>query len=105
MSSDKQKLINQFFFMTRNLKRTANDIIEIRNFFYSVSEITKYTPPTVEFMAVLKVYRPVLFHEFRKSLVPNTSMWFLASVNMNSGDALINLGVTNDEQLQQLIKG
>lgn len=98
-------MIDEFFAMIRRLNRTGIDILEIKKFFGLISEIRHIVPPTVEFMTVLKVYRPVLFHEFRRSLVPSTGMWFLANVNMDVGHALINLGITDEVQLRILIKG
>ncbi|MFD0698268.1 hypothetical protein ACFQZT_29770 [Paenibacillus sp. GCM10027628] len=105
MSSQRQELIDSFFEMIRSLNRTGADIIRVRDFFWKVSEIRAFVPPTVEFMAVLKTYNAVLFHEFRSSLVPNSSMHLLASVRMEAGDALINLGITTIEQLEIAIKG
>jgi hypothetical protein len=101
----KQSLIVEFFTVIRKLNRTGTDILEIRSFFNIVSGIRDFVPNTVEFMAVLKTYRPALFHEFKRSLVQSTSMWFLANVNMDVGQALLSLGITDEEQLQHLIKG
>lgn len=105
MNMDRQELINKFFAMIRRLNRTGSDIIEVRDFFWLVSEIRNFVPPTVEFMTVLKVYRPVLFHEFKTSLVPNSSMSLLANVNTDVGEALISLGITDEDQLLRVIKG
>ncbi|WP_173193986.1 hypothetical protein [Paenibacillus alginolyticus] len=105
MVFNKEELINDFFKMIRNFDGTRIDILEIRKYFGLISEIRNITPPTVEFMTVLKAYRPILFHEFRKSLVPSTAMWFLANVNMAVGDALVSLGITDVEHLQRLVKG
>ncbi|MDF2648963.1 MAG: hypothetical protein K0Q73_4768 [Paenibacillus sp.] len=105
MRPDKQILIDEFFAMIRKLTRTGADIMLVRDFFWKASEIRSFIPPTVEFMTVLKTYNAVLFHEFRKSLVPNTSMHMLANVHMEAGEALISLGITSLEQLQLAIKG
>jgi hypothetical protein len=102
---NKQELIDNFFEMIRKLNRSRADILEVKSFFGTIPEIRVFTPPTVEFMAVLKTYRTMLFHEFRRSLVPSTSMWFIANVNMNVGDALLTLGITNLEDLERCIKG
>ncbi|MDD9272206.1 hypothetical protein ACFPES_34830 [Paenibacillus sp. GCM10023248] len=105
MRPERQALIDEFFVMIRKLNRTGADIIHVREFFWKASEIRGFIPPTVEFMTVLKAYNAVLFHEFRKSLVPNTSMHILANVNMEAGEALISLGITSLEQLQLAVKG
>ncbi|NOU75860.1 hypothetical protein GC098_31665 [Paenibacillus sp. LMG 31458] len=105
MRPDKQILIDEFFTMIRKLTRTGADIMLVRDFFWKASEIRSFIPPTVEFMTVLKTYNAVLFHEFRKSLVPNTSMHMLANVHMEAGEALISLGITSLEQLQLAVKG
>ncbi|MNI03842.1 hypothetical protein D3C73_567530 [compost metagenome] len=105
MSLDRNDIIVQFFAMIRRLNRTGSDILEVRDFFWLVSEIRAFTPPTVEFMTVLKTYRPVLYHEFKTSLVPNSSMCLLANVHIDVGMALINLGITDEEQLYACIKG
>jgi hypothetical protein len=105
MISTKEELIDNFFEMIRKLNHTGADISEVKSFFGKVSEIRIFTPPTVEFMAVIKTYRNVLFHEFRRSLVPSTSMWFIANVNIDVGVALLNLGITNLEDLERCIKG
>ncbi|SDO90288.1 hypothetical protein SAMN04487897_12654 [Paenibacillus sp. yr247] len=105
MRADKQLLIDEFFVMIRKLNRTGADIMHVREFFWKSSENRAFIPPTVEFMTVLKTYNAVLFHEFRKSLVPNTSMHILANVHMEAGEALISLGITTLEQLQLAVKG
>jgi hypothetical protein len=105
MRPDKQVLIDEFFAMIRKLNRTGSDIIHVREFFWKSSEIRDFIPPTVEFMTVLKTYNAVLFHGFRKSLVPNTSMHILANVHMEAGEALISLGITSLEELQLAVKG
>jgi hypothetical protein len=105
MILDRQDIINKFFAMIRRLNRTNNDILEVRDFFWTVSEIRSFTPPTVELMTVLKTYRPVLFHEFKSSLIPHSSMSLLANVHIDVGQALINLGITDEEQLFAYIKG
>jgi hypothetical protein len=97
MISDRQKLIDVFFEMIRNLNRTAIDSI--------VSKSPMLTPPTVEFMTVLRTYRTGLFNEFKRSLVPSSSMWFLANVNMDVGQALVSLGITDAEHLRRSVKG
>ncbi|MFC5449702.1 hypothetical protein [Paenibacillus aestuarii] len=91
--------------MIRGLKRTGLDIIHVRDFFWRVSEIRTFIPPTVEFMSVMKTYNPVLFHEFKSSLVPNSSMHLLAGLYMEPGQALISLGIESVEQLETAIKG
>ncbi|MBD0383646.1 hypothetical protein [Paenibacillus sedimenti] len=105
MSAHRQDLIDDFFEMIRSLNRTGMDIIRVRDFFWRASEIRTFIPPTVEFMSVLKTYNAVLFHEFRTSLVPNSSMHLLASVHMEAGDALISLGITTIEELEVAVKG
>lgn len=105
MSMERQALIDDFFAMIRKLNKTGADIIHVRDFFWKSSGMRGFVTPTVEFMTVLKTYNVVLFHEFRKSLVPNTSMHILASVHMEAGEALISLGITNLEQLQLAVKG
>lgn len=105
MGPDRQVLIDEFFAMIRKLNRTGSDIMHVREFFWKSSEIRKFIPPTVEFMTVLKTYNAVLFHEFRKSLVPQTSMHILANVHMEAGEALISLGITSLEQLELAVKG
>jgi hypothetical protein len=105
MSPGRIELIDEFFAMIRRLNRTGTDIMQVRDFFWKASEVREFVPPTVEFMAVLKTYNAVLFHEFRKSLVPNSSMHLLASVHMEAGEALISLGITSIEQLEVAIKG
>ncbi|MBP1990342.1 hypothetical protein [Paenibacillus eucommiae] len=105
MAITRPELVDQYFSMIRKLNQTQIDIMEIKAFFASVAEIKTFTPPTVEFMAVLKIYRPGLFHEFRKSLVPSTSMWFLANVSIDVGQAILSLGIHNEEQLQRMVKG
>ncbi|WP_248928279.1 hypothetical protein [Paenibacillus hamazuiensis] len=102
---EKQDLINEFFSMVRKLNRTAMDGIYVREFFWKVSEIRDYVPPTVEFLTVLRYYNSVLFYDFRKSLVPNSSMWLLAGVDMDVNLALHNLGVRTVDQLRHLVKG
>jgi|GEM_PF-5758742 len=91
--------------MIRSLNRTGLDIIHVRDFFWRVSEIRAFVPPTVEFMSVMKAYSPVLFHEFKTSLVPNSSMHLLAGLYMEPGEALISLGIESVEQLEVAIKG
>ncbi|TXK80987.1 hypothetical protein [Paenibacillus sp. N3.4] len=105
MSADRQAVIDEFFGMIRKLNRTGSDIMHVRDFFWKVSSIRAFVPPTVEFMCVLKTYNAVLFHEFKKSLVPNTSMHLLAGVHMEAGDALMSLGITSLEQLEKAVKG
>ncbi|NEW09224.1 hypothetical protein GK047_24940 [Paenibacillus sp. SYP-B3998] len=105
MSPERKELIDEFFAMIRRLNRTGTDIIQVRDFFWEVSAIRNIVPPTVEFMSVLRTYNAVLFHEFKKSLVPNTSMHLLAGVYMEAGEALISLGITSVEELQLAIKG
>lgn len=105
MSMERQALIDDFFVMIRKLNKTGADIIHVRDFFWKSSGKRGFVTPTVEFMTVLKTYNVVLFHEFRKSLVPNTSMHILANVHMEAGEALISLGITSLEQLQLAVKG
>ncbi|NOV04669.1 hypothetical protein [Paenibacillus planticolens] len=105
MSPERKALIDEFFAMIRKLNRTGADIIHVRDFFWKSSEMRSFVPPTVEFMTVLKTYNAVLFHEFRKSLVPNTSMNILANVHMEAGEALVSLGITSLEQLELAVKG
>lgn len=105
MGPERQALVDDFFAMIRKLNRTGADIIHVRDFFWKASEVRGFIPPTVEFMTVLKTYNAVLFHQFRKSLVPNTSMHILANVNMEAGEALISLGITSLEELQLAVKG
>ncbi|MGG1553843.1 hypothetical protein [Paenibacillus ferrarius] len=105
MKTDRQVLVDEFFAMIRKLNRTGSDIMYVRDFFWKSSEIRGFIPPTVELMTVLKAYSPVVFHEFRKSLVPQSSMHILASVHMETGEALINLGITSVEQLELAVKG
>ncbi|WNR45181.1 hypothetical protein [Paenibacillus roseipurpureus] len=105
MKEDRQTLVDEFFAMIRRLNRTGSDIINVREFFWRSSESRGFVPPTVEFMTVLKTYNAVLFHEFRKSLVPNTSMHILANVHMEAGEALISLGITSLEELELAVKG
>lgn len=105
VSMERQALIDDFFVMIRKLNKTGADIIHVRDFFWRSSGKRGFVTPTVEFMTVLKTYNIVLFHEFRKSLVPNTSMHILANVHMEAGEALISLGITSLEQLQLAVKG
>jgi hypothetical protein len=105
MALNREELIDDFFTMVRKLHGAGTDIQEIKSFFGLVSGIRDFVPSTVEFMAVLKTYRPVLYREFKRSLVPNTSMWFIANVNMDVGQALLSLGITDEQQLERLIKG
>ncbi|OCT14807.1 hypothetical protein A8709_11600 [Paenibacillus pectinilyticus] len=105
MKADRQALVDEFFAMIRKLNRTGSDIMYVRDFFWRSSETRGFVTPTVEFLTVLKTYNAVLFHEFRKSLVPNTSMHILANVHMEAGDALISLGITNLEELELAVKG
>jgi hypothetical protein len=105
MISDRQKLIDVFFEMIRNLNRTAIDSSAVKSFFTIVSKSPMLTPPTVEFMTVLRTYRTGLFNEFKRSLVPSSSMWFLANVNMDVGQALVSLGITDAEHLRRSVKG
>jgi hypothetical protein len=102
---NREELSNKFFLMIRELNGTAADSLKIRDFFGLVSEIRDFVPPTIEFMAVLKTYRPTLFYKFRKSLIPRTSMWFLSNVHFDVGQALVNLEITSEEQLYRLVKG
>ena len=74
MKADRQVLVDEFFAMIRKLNRTGSDIMHVRDFFWRHLKFAVFIPPTVEFMTVLKAYNAVLFHEFRKSLVPHTSM-------------------------------
>ncbi|TBL75630.1 hypothetical protein [Paenibacillus thalictri] len=105
MAVDRQQLIDEFFEMIRKLNKTGTDIMLVRDFFWKVSEIRHFVPPTVEFLTVLRTYKPLLFHEFKSSLVPNSSISLLASVHMEAGQSLINLGITDLEKLQQAVKG
>jgi hypothetical protein len=105
VNRDNQDLNRQFFAMIRNLKGWGNDIIEVRKFFEIVSGIKGYTPPTVEYMTILKNYKPLLFYEFKNSLVPNTSMHMLAIVHFNLGEAIISLGITSEDELRNALKG
>lgn len=105
MKTDRQVLVDEFFAMIRKLNRTGSDIMHVREFFWRSSEIRGFVPPNVEFMTVLKTYNAVLFHEFRKSLVPHTSMHILANVHMEAGDALVSLGITTLEDLELAVKG
>ncbi|NEW08964.1 hypothetical protein GK047_23500 [Paenibacillus sp. SYP-B3998] len=91
--------------MIRKLDRTGIDIHEVKTFFGIVSGIRTFTPPTVEFMSVLKTYRTALFSEYKRSLIPSTSMWFISNVTMDVGDALVSLGIRDVEHLEQCIKG
>jgi hypothetical protein len=102
---DRNELVEAFFSMIRDLNGTPADSLLIRDFFGLLSEIKVFVPPTVEFMAVLKTYRPILFYKFRKSLIPRTSMWYLSHVNIDVGQALLNLEITSEEQLYRLVKG
>jgi hypothetical protein len=102
---DRKALIDKFFAMIRKLNHSNNDILEVRKFFESLSEVRSYIPPTVEFMTVLKTYRPKLYHEFKTSLIPNSRMHMLASTSFDIGKALLNLGITDKEQLQKAVKG
>ncbi|MNI03840.1 hypothetical protein D3C73_567510 [compost metagenome] len=101
----KNELNDEFFAMIRKLDRSTLDIMEIKSFFNKVSEIRAFVPSTAEFMSVLKTYRPTLFRLFKKTLVPNTSMWFIANVNMDVGEALLSLGITDVDHLERCIKG
>ena len=105
MDLNKDELVDEFFSMIRQLNGATTDSLKIRDFFGLVSEVREFIPPTIEFMAVLKTYRPVLFYKFRKSLISRTSMWFLANIQFDVGQALINLGITSEEQLYRLVKG
>ncbi|KIL41492.1 hypothetical protein SD70_06300 [Gordoniibacillus kamchatkensis] len=105
MEIDRHALIAKFFAVLRNLNHSKDDILEVRKFFELLSEVRTYVPPTVEFMTVLKTYRPKLFQEFKTSLIPNSRMQMLATINFHIGQALINLGITDQAQLQQAIKG
>lgn len=105
MKADRQALVDEFFAMIRKLNRTGSDIMHVREFFWRSSEIRAFVPPTVEFMTVLRTYNGVLYHEFRKSLVPHTSMHILANVHMEAGEALISLGITSLEELELAVKG
>jgi hypothetical protein len=105
MISDRQELIDVFFEMIRNLNRTAIDVSSVKSFFTVVSMSRVLTPPTVEFMTVLKTYRTGLFNEFKRSLDPSSSMSFLANVNMDVGEALVSLGITDLEDLRRSVKG
>jgi hypothetical protein len=102
---NRNELVDEFFSMIRELNGTAADGLKIRDFFGLVSEVRDFVPPTVEFMAVLKTYRPVLFIKFRRSLIPRTRMWYLANVHFEAGQALVNLEITSEEQLYRLVKG
>jgi hypothetical protein len=103
--ANRNELVDEFFSMIRELNGTAVDGLKIRDFFGLVSEVREFVPPTIEFMAVLKTYRPILFLKFRKSLIPRTSMWFLANIHFEVGQALVNLEITSEEQLHRLVKG
>jgi hypothetical protein len=103
--SNRNELVDEFFSMIRDLNGTAADAAKIRDFFVLVSEARGFVPPTIEFMAVLKTYRPILFIKFRKSLIPSTSMWNLANIHIDVGQALVNLEITSEEQLYRLVKG
>jgi hypothetical protein len=102
---DRKALIDKYFAMIRKLNHSNNDILEVRKFFEGLSEVRSYVPPTVEFMTVLKTYRPKLFHEFKTSLIPNSRMHMLAGTTFDIGKALISLGITDKEQLQKAVKG
>ncbi|TXK85807.1 hypothetical protein [Paenibacillus sp. N3.4] len=101
----REDLIDHFFAMIRKFDRTGIDLFEVKSFFNKVSEVRLFTPPTVEFMTVLKTYRSILFHEFKRSLVPSTSMWFIANVSMDVGEALVSLGITDVDHLERCVKG
>jgi hypothetical protein len=104
--SNRDELVDEFFSMIRDLNGTAADAAKIRDFFVLVSEARGgFVPPTIEFMTVLKTYRPSLFIKFRKSLIPSTSMWNLANIHLDVGQALVNLEITSEEQLYRLVKG
>lgn len=105
MALNRQELTDDFFAMIRKLNRTGNDILLVRDFFWKVSEIRSFTPPTVEFLNVLRSYNPTLFHEFKSSLVPNSSMSWLSTVHMDAGEALQSLGIRDVVHLMQSIKG
>jgi hypothetical protein len=102
---DRNELVDEFFSMIRELNGTTADGLKIRDFFRLVSEVRDFIPPTIEFMTVLKTYRPVLFIKFRKSLIPRTRMWYLANIHFDVGQALVNLEITSEEQLHRLVKG
>jgi hypothetical protein len=105
MVPNRNELVDKFFSMIRELNGTAVDSLKIRDFFGLVSEVRDFVPPTIEFMTVLKAYRPILFIKFRKSLIPRTRMWYLASIHFDVGQALVNLEITSEEQLHRLVKG
>jgi hypothetical protein len=102
---NRNELVEEFFSMIRELNGTPADGLKIRDFFGLVSEVRDFVPPTIEFMAVLKTYRPILFIKFRKSLIPRTRMWYLANIHFDVGQALVNLEITSEEQLYRLVKG
>lgn len=105
MENERRILIDKYFAMLRKLNKTNEDIIEVRKFFEQMSEVRTFVPPTVEFMTVLKNYKPKLFQEFKASLVPNSRMQMLATIHFDIGQALINLGITDQTQLYQALKG
>jgi hypothetical protein len=103
--TDREELTEKFFAMLSRLNRQGTDILEVRDFFWTASKVRTFVPQTVEFLTVLKAYRTPLFYEFKSSLVPNSSMKMLSNVEMDVGQALINLGIRDVEQLRRLIKG
>lgn len=107
VSIERQALIDKFFQIIRKLSRnrTTIDIVEVMNFFNLISETANFTPPTVEFMTILKNYRPLLYQEYKLSLIPKTRMHSLAYTEFDLGQAIINLGITDVHQLRRMVKG
>jgi hypothetical protein len=104
MHTEKRLLVEQFFALLRSLDNSPKAQLKLRNFFYNMTSMKHFVPPTVEFLTILKQLKPFLHQEFIHSLVPNSRIHMMAHIDLDFKTALSNLGINSDADLLQQLK-
>lgn len=97
MNSDHQYLIDDFLHLLKTVPDNRNGIYQVMDFFAIVLRHKKSTPPSTEFVTLLKWRKPILFQHLKKAISPTSTLQYLLQLDMDEQLALKRLGLKEED--------
>lgn len=93
----RQELISRFCYLLRNTTDDRKDANKVIDFLFVCLHFKESTPPTTEFITILKKQKPILFYRVKQSVSPTSPIYLLLQLQMDYDQALERLGLTQKE--------
>lgn len=90
-------LTNEFVKLIKTISDDRNGIYKTIDFLSFVLKYKASTPPSTEFVTVLKHKKPMMFHHLKRAVSPTSPLQYMLQLEMDYTLALERLGLQEQD--------